>query len=155
MCSTRERRHWTERLSVDKRRCTSPRTRAVRRWICSSNLPANAHKPAPLLLNLSFAANSSTVDDPGVKPGEIWGRDKKKVPASSGRSFGKLNVAPFLAAGFGVATVYYGDIDPDFEGGVPYGVRVLYPSAEWGSIAAWAWGLSRALDYLETDKGVD
>jgi hypothetical protein len=126
-------------------------------------LPANARKPAPLLLNLSFAANSSTVDDPGIKPGEIWGRDKKKVPASSGRSFGKLNVTPFLAAGIGVATVYYGDIDPDFEGGVPYGVRALYlkpgqtePAPdEWGSIAAWAWGLSRAMDYLETDKGVD
>ena len=109
-------------------------------------LPANARKPAPVLLNLSFAANSSTVDDPGIKPGEIWGRDKKRIPASSGRSFGKLNVAPFLAAGFGVATVYYGDIDPDFAGGVPYGVRALYlkpgqtePAAdEWGSIAAWA-----------------
>jgi hypothetical protein len=126
-------------------------------------LPVAARKPVPLLLNLSFAANSSTVDDPGIKPGEVWGRDKKKVPASQGRAFGRLNVAPLLAHGIGVATVYYGDIDPDFEGGIPYGVRALYLKSgqkepapdEWGAIAAWAWGLSRALDYLETDKGVD
>ena len=126
-------------------------------------LPAGATKPVPLLLNLSFSANSSAVDDPGVKPGEIWGRDKKRVPAASGRSFGKLNVVPFLEKGIGVATVYYGDIDPDFDGGVALGVRSLYlkpgqtqPAPdEWGSIAAWAWGVSRAIDYFETDKGVD
>ena len=45
-------------------------------------LPAAAQKPVPLLLNLSFTANSNTVDDPGIKPGEVWGRDKKKVPAA-------------------------------------------------------------------------
>ena len=126
-------------------------------------LPATARKPVPLLLNLSFAANSTTVDDPGVQPGEVWGPDKKKIPARSGRSFGKLNIVPLLEAGFGVATVYYGDIDPDFPGGLPFGVRALYlkpgqtePAPdEWGSIAAWAWGLSRAMDYLETDAVVD
>jgi len=125
-------------------------------------LPAGVTKPVPLLLNISFSANSTTVDDPGVKPGEVWGRDKKRVPAPKG-GIGRLNVAPFLAAGFGVATVYYGDIDPDFLGGIPYGVRSLYlkpgqtePAPdEWGAIAAWGWGLSRAMDYLETDKGVD
>ena len=126
-------------------------------------LPVGATKPVPMLLNLSFSANSSTVDDPGIKPGEIWGRDKKRVAPPAGRGFGRLNVAPFLADGFGVATVYYGDIDPDFEGGVPLGIRKMYlkpgqtepAPGEWGSIGAWAWGLSRALDYLETDKGVD
>src|SRR6201988_657556 len=126
-------------------------------------LPAAARKPVPLLLNLSFTANSSTVDDPGIKPGEVWNRDKKKVPAPKPATFGRLNVAPLLAQGIGVATVYYGDIDPDFEGGIAYGVRALYlkpgqkePAPnEWGAISAWAWGLSRALDYLETDKGVD
>lgn len=126
-------------------------------------LPANARKPVPLLLNLSFTANSNVVDDPGIKPGEVWNRDKKRVPAPKGTNFGRLNVAPFLTQGIGVATVYYGDIDPDFLGGIPYGVRALYlkpgqtePAPdEWGAIAAWAWGLSRAMDYLETDKGVD
>jgi hypothetical protein len=126
-------------------------------------LPAGAGKPAPLLLNLSFSANSSAVDDPGVKPGEVWNREKQRVPAPKNSNFGKLNVLPFLAQGIGVATVYYGDIDPDFLGGIPHGVRALYlkpgrtePAAdEWGAIGAWAWGLSRAMDYLETDKGVD
>lgn len=126
-------------------------------------LPAGASKPVPLLLNLSFSANSRTVDDPGVPAGMVWGRDHKRVSAADGPAIGKLNVAPFLAHGIGVATMYYGDIDPDFEGGLPYGVRALYlkpgqtrPAPdEWGSIAAWAWGLSRAMDYLETDPGVD
>jgi hypothetical protein len=125
-------------------------------------LPAGAKKPAPLLLNLSFTANSNSVDDPGVKPGEVWGRGNTRVPAPKGR-IGRIDPKPFLSAGIGVASIYYGDIDPDFLGGVPLGVRKLYlkpgqtepAPAEWGAIAAWAWGLSRAMDYLETDKGVD
>ena len=126
-------------------------------------LPASATKPSPVLLNIAFSANSSTVKDPGVKLGEIWGRDKKRVPASQGPSFGSINVERLIDAGFGFATIYYGDIDPDFLGGVPLGIRAQYlkpgqtePAPdEWGAIAAWAWGLSRVMDYLETDKGVD
>ncbi|MDE3194847.1 MAG: acetylxylan esterase [Acidobacteriota bacterium] len=121
-------------------------------------LPAKAAKASPVLLNIGFTANSNTVDDPGVKAGDIWGRDRKKVPATAGRSFGKLPVAKFLDAGYGVATFYYGDVDPDFLGGEGLGVRAIYPKpgpGDWGAIAAWAWGMSRAMDYLETDRGVD
>jgi len=126
-------------------------------------LPAQAQKPVPFLLNLSFSANSNTVDDPGVKPGEVWGPDKKRIPASQGRRFGKVDVVRLLDAGFGFGTIYYGDIDPDFLGGVQHGVRAQFlkpgqtePAPdEWGAIAAWGWGLSRAMDYLETDRGVD
>src|SRR5260370_27558022 len=70
-------------------------------------LPANAQKPAPVLLNLSFSANSTTVDDPGIKPGEICRRDKKRGPPAGGTSFGKLNVAPLLAAALLMAAAYY------------------------------------------------
>jgi (4-O-methyl)-D-glucuronate---lignin esterase len=126
-------------------------------------LPANARGPVPVLLNLSFSANAAVVDDPGVKAGDVWDREGKRVPANTGRPATKLNLAPFLAQGIGVATMYYGDIDPDFAGGLPHGVRKLSLKAgqtepapdEWGTIAAWAWGLSRAMDYLETDKAVD
>jgi hypothetical protein len=126
-------------------------------------LPAHAGKPVPFLLNLSFSANSNTVDDPGVAEGTVWSPDKKRIPASQGRKFGKVDVARLIDAGFGFGTIYYGDIDPDFAGGIQSGVRAQFlkpgqtePAPnEWGTIAAWAWGLSRAMDYLETDKGVD
>ena len=126
-------------------------------------LPAPGGKPAPLLLHLSFSANSSTIDDPGVRPGEVWNRDRKKVTAPSGARGPRLPLDDFLAAGFGVATMYYGDIEPDFPGGLALGVRSLFLKPgqsepgpeEWGAIAAWAWGLSRAMDYLETDPSVD
>ena len=126
-------------------------------------LPAKASGPVPFLLNVSFTANSNTVDDPGVKVGEVWGPDKKKIPAAQGRRFGRIDVVRLIDAGFGFGTIYYGDIDPDFLGGVPFGIRAKYlkpgqtePAPDqWGAIAAWSWGISRAMDYLETDKGVD
>jgi hypothetical protein len=117
-------------------------------------LPARAQKPVPLLLCLSFGANISATDDPGIKLGEVWNRERKKVPATPGGRFGRLPVADLLERGFGVATIYYGDIEPDFPGGAPHGVRGLF-AGDWGAIGAWAWGLSRVMDYLETDKGVD
>jgi hypothetical protein len=126
-------------------------------------VPAGATKPVPLLLCIDFSPNASTFDDPGIKLGEMWNRDHKRVPAQRGGGMFRMKIDNLLAKGYGVAGVYYGDIDPDFLGGLPFGVRALYlqpgqtsPAPdEWGAIAAWGWGLSRAMDYLETDKAVD
>jgi hypothetical protein len=126
-------------------------------------LPAHAAKPAPLLLTVSFAANCQVVDDPGVRIGEIWTRDGKKLKADQPGRFGKMDIDQFISQGIGFATVYYGDIEPDFKKGIGYGIRSRYlgpgqtePAPdEWGAISAWAWGLSRAMDYFETDKQID
>jgi hypothetical protein len=72
-------------------------------------------------------------------------------------------VEKIIARGYGLATVFYGDIEPDFDGGISQSVRAAYlkpgvitPGAdEWGAVAAWAWGMSRVVDYLETDSLVD
>ena len=126
-------------------------------------LPANAREVVPLLLNISFAANNQLTDDHGVKTGNIWTRDGKKIKADEPSRFGKMDIEQFITAGIGFACVYYGDIEPDFKEGIKYGIRSQYlkpgqtnPEAdEWGAISAWAWGLSRAMDYFETDKQID
>ena len=72
-------------------------------------------------------------------------------------------VERILDRGYALATVYYGDIEPDHADGWKDGVRArIGPGAkgpfrpdDWGAIGAWAWGLSRALDYLQTDPDVD
>jgi hypothetical protein len=127
-------------------------------------LPACATNPVPLLLNANFSANNLAVDDPGVKVGRNWDpKEKKYAPSAEGRRFGRLSVLPLLEKGFGVATLHYTDIEPDALGAVAAGIRGAYlkpgqsnPAPdEWGAIAAWSWGLSRALDYFETDRDID
>ncbi|MBL7740004.1 MAG: hypothetical protein JNK14_12365 [Chitinophagaceae bacterium] len=126
-------------------------------------LPAKVSKPAPLLLHVAFSANCNVVNDTALKETYVWTREGKKVPAKTVIYPNKLNIEPFIDEGIGVATVYYGDIEPDFNGGIEYGIRGVYlqpgqtkpAPGEWGAISAWAWGLSRAMDYFETDKQVD
>lgn len=126
-------------------------------------LPANAIKKSPLLLNVSFSAYNQIIDDRGLAVGEIWTRDGKKIKADQPTQFPKMDVEQFLNAGFGFATVYYGDIEPDFKDGIKHGIRGKYLKTgqtqpadnEWGAISAWAWGLSRAMDYFEKDKQID
>ena len=131
-------------------------------------LPADARKPVPVFLGLNFTGNHTVNADPGIRLGEIWSREGESRPvrgaeASRGSAAGRWQVEKILARGYGLATIYYGDIEPDFDGGIVHGVRPLHfqtgqrapAPGEWGAIGAWAWGLSRAMDYLETDKNVD
>ncbi|WP_207425159.1 S9 family peptidase [Pedobacter sp. SYSU D00535] len=126
-------------------------------------LPANTQKPSPLLLMINFVPNSTMVNDPGIRLGTMWDRQGKQVAAPAPRAQGGVDIEQFLREGIGVAMVYYGDIEPDFKGGLPYGIRSKYLRAgatsvgddEWGTISAWAWGLSRAMDYFEQDQQVD
>ncbi len=126
-------------------------------------LPFKLEKPMPVLLYISFRANSQVIDDPEIKEGYIWTREKKKIKAGRESIFPKIDVQKIIDNGFGFATIYYGDIEPDFSDGYKYGVRSLFGEEgteinkpnSWGSFAVWSWGLSRILDYLETDKNID
>ena len=119
----------------------------------------NSDDPVPVFLGLNFDGNHTVIDDPGISVSSSWkAAENKRGEDSLGWPVQKI-----IERGYGLATIYYGDIDPDFDDGFRNGIHPLFYSAgqakpgsdEWGSIGAWAWGLSRAMDYLETDRAVD
>jgi hypothetical protein len=84
--------------------------------------------------------------------------DHRATEASRGNQATRWPLETIVDAGCALATFYYGDIDPDFDDGFENGIHALFGKPgpeEWGSIGAWAWGASRALDYLETDRAID
>ncbi len=70
--------------------------------------------------------------------------------------------ADIISRGWGYATIAYQDIQPDRKTSLDEGVIGRTRRAgetpapdEWGAISAWAWGASRAIDYLATDSSVN
>ncbi len=135
--------------------------------------PSNANGPVPCFLGLNFGGNHTITTDKEIPLTTSWIRENKVNGVSNnnqasesgrGAATSRWPIEQILAEGMGVATAYYGDIDPDFDDEFTNGVHALFPehrpSAEhpdrWGSIAAWSWGLSRLLDCMSMQiKEVD
>ena len=136
------------------------------------HVPSGTTEPVPAFLGLNFHGNHAVHADTDIPLTTNWVRNRKDVgiennrasEASRGSTASRWALERIVERGYGVGTIYYGDIDPDVHDGFQNGVHALFresgegeerPPYAWGSISAWAWGLSRALDYLETDSSVD
>ena len=120
----------------------------------------HSKKPVPLFLGYNFGGNHSTSDEPDITLTTSWMRGNTKANDDQrGKGASSWPYKEILSRGYGVATIYTADVDPDFDDGFKNGVHSLYdqqPTAtSWGTISAWAWGLSRIMDYLETNPAID
>jgi len=119
-------------------------------------------RPAPVFVGVNFRGNQTVTYDPDVPVTTKWvytnmPKDSRGMQASN------WPIEQIIDGGFGIATFYSGDLSPDFDGGFPLGIEPLFyrpgqtkrDPDEWGAIGAWAWGLSRVMDYFETDPDVD
>ena len=117
------------------------------------HLPKDADGPAPLFVGLNFNGNHTTHPDP-----EITLNDRA-ANAARGQAASRWPVTRVLARGYGLGTIYCGDLDPDCDDGFQNGVHALFERQNagdaWGTIGAWAWGLIRAMDYFVADEAID
>jgi len=129
-------------------------------------LPTAGNKH-PLFLGLNFSGNHTVADDPAIMLTDNWVRNNpakgittnKSNASQRGSDSTSWPIREVIARGYGVATIYCGDIDPDFDDGFQNGVHGLFKASRdgnsWGTVAGWAWGLSRAMDYLAGVKEVN
>ena len=127
--------------------------------------------PVPCFIGYNFNGNHSTTADSKVTIPTSWVRNNKKLGGNNnqaaakdrGSSASRWPYKEIVEKGYAVATIYYGDIDPDFDDQFQNGIHPLFygegqtkpGKKQWGSIGAWAWAISRALDYLQTDDAID
>jgi hypothetical protein len=106
-------------------------------------IPAAAVQPVPAFL-LICNRRAGNIDPDRNERTEFW-------PAEE-----------IVARGYAAATFHLGDVDPDKHDGFQNGVHGIFdaqdaprPQDAWGTLAAWAWGASRAMDYFESDPDID
>jgi hypothetical protein len=103
------------------------------RILISLTLPADAEGPVPVIFGAAGRDNDATLEailDRG------WG-------------YGTVNIRNVQPDSADLETLRTSAIGMTLKPGQPR------PPDEWGVLRAWAWGLSRAMDYLETDPLID
>lgn len=154
-------------------------------------VPNHSIKPVPIILGLNFYGNHTIHTDPGISITGQWHEKKRHAPLvymhpsekTRGADAERWPVKKILQRGYGLATAYYGDLEPDYIEGYRYGIRSLILNhhkhkemvernfdlrepkeridapvwnviKDWGAIGVWALGLSRIMDYLESNSDI-
>ncbi|QEE28594.1 acetylxylan esterase [Terriglobus albidus] len=150
-----------------------------RTWHLLLYLPVRSSGPVPVIVGLNFEGNQTVSRDKGVRLTPIWTPVQTDGPplakelsphrlaspgeATRGSAADQWQLEQILHHGYGLATMYAGDVEPDFIGGIAYGARsLLFGNGQRlpnrnspGAIAVWAWSMSRIIDILSEDPSID
>lgn len=128
-------------------------------------VPNRRGGPAPVFLGMNFGGNHTVSSEKGIALPMIWTRETRDKPSahvrateeSRGSASSRWPLEKIISRGYAVMTVYYGDIFPDHKNGWKDSIipkitgRSESKPDDWNAIGAWAWGLGRAMDYIERD----
>jgi hypothetical protein len=131
-------------------------------------VPKRRSGRAPVFLGMNFNGNQAVHAEPGIALAASWMRDSaaggvvgnRATEKARGTEASRWQAELVVSRGYALATFYYGDLFPDHKDGrkdsiIPHISGDEARADDWNAIGAWAWGLSRALDYLERDRDVD
>lgn len=121
-------------------------------------IPKKREKPVPCFVGLNFNGNHALVDDPLVR-----------VPVSAraaamarGKEIETWAIAQAIERGYAVAAFFNGEVVPDDKTLAPERLRAFLPPGKSAddaeapaTIACWAWGFMRAVDYLAQQPEID
>ena len=126
-------------------------------------IPKKADSPAPVFIGLNFKGNHNTTKETDVIPTGYLTPGKLAEP-ERGKQYGRWVPDELVRRGFASVTCCYHDIFPDRADGAEDSALQLFADAEgkvpaigekYSVIGVWAWGLSRMLDYAESDPRLD
>jgi hypothetical protein len=132
-------------------------------------VPNQRLAPAPVFLAMNFCGNHALTDDPRVPLTRTWVPSFCKgctnngaTEASRGSQSADWPLLEIVRRGYALAAFYSGDIDPD-RAEASDGLYAFLASgdpeknipANRGTLAAWAWGFERCVDYLDEDPDID
>jgi hypothetical protein len=132
-------------------------------------VPNKRTQPAPVFLAMNFCGNHTLTADQRVPLARSWLGDwcpgcknGAATEAARGSQAKDWPLDEIVNRGYALASFYSGDVDSD-RGDVSTGVYQWLPAGDSGrnnptnrgTIAAWAWGFQRCVDYLVTDKALD
>ena len=127
-------------------------------------LPAGATGKVPVFLNLNFKGNHTITNEKDVRMSGLLNDDKSFLSAEQRSCHAERNsIEMVIARGYACCTASYNDFFPDHIDGWCDSIYALFGDYEnysrghekYSSIGAWAWGMSRLMDYVEQSAELD